>query len=106
MTKTVYNAYGSKITAGETYYTIKHISVSQASGKYYTDLGYKTPVTVRSQLPVIVRTAKRDYKCDLCGQDIYWGNLYAKPGAKFATDKFCIDCISPFKEEDQIEEVK
>jgi len=103
---TVWNAYGDEITTGKTYYTIKHIESCIASGNYYRNLGYEVPVHVKSQIPVVARKARYNYKCDSCGANIYPGNIYAKSAAKFAINKFCIDCISPVKEEDKIEEIK
>jgi len=103
--RAVFNAYGDEIVTGKTYYTIKHIQVSQASGEYYRKLGYKIPVIVKSELSVVIRIAKQDYKCESCGASIDEDTLYAKPAAKFATNKFCIDCISSVRESDRIEEI-
>ena len=102
--RTIYNGRGYQFTTGNTYYTVEHLSVSKASGKLYTDLGYRPPVIVKAQIPVIVRQARNDYQCRVCGSTIAEGTLYAKPAAKFATDKFCIDCITPNKDGDIIEE--
>ena len=92
-----FNARGLKVIYGRVYYTLEKLNSSIASGSLYHKLGYKTPVRVESQIPVVIRKARSDYKCG-CGQDIYADNLYAKPTAKFSTDKFCIDCITSVPE--------
>jgi len=101
-----FNAYGDEIVTGRTYYTIKHISVSRAGGSFYRNLGYTTPVIVKSEMPVVIRIARENYKCESCGANIDKDTLYAKPTAKFATNKYCIDCISSVREGDIIEELK
>ena len=98
-----YNSYGEPIELKTIYYTRKRVQVCEASGKYYHDLGYKTPVVVKSQEYVLTKVARKDYKCDLCGQNIYIDDLYATSVAKYANSKFCIDCITQFQLNDIIE---
>ena len=65
----LFNARGTKIQVGKVYRNI-----------------------INHEL-VVIRKARNDYTCETCYASIYWGNFYAKPAAKFATNKYCLDCI-------------
>ena len=55
------------------------------SGKLYRN-------AINNEL-VVIRTAHKQYTCETCTANICIGDWYSKPAAKFATNKYCLDCV-------------
>lgn len=102
-----FNAYGEQIELGDIVYSRSLKNCSLASGKYYSELGYKTPVISAMPIMLRVREANKDYTCDGCGCRIDWGTSYAttKLNHFSYTDKrLCLDCITTQEPSEEIYE--